>query len=104
MKTKILKTILLFAVFAFFNCSSNNDTPQDQLPAITQTGANTFGCVINGEVLIPKDGSGSLGGVSPRKGIIAELNSDSNFIIDAGNFRDNNGDRIYIYIYRFSLI
>ena len=33
---------------------------QDQLPPATQTGANTFACLINGKVFIPKgyDGTG----------------------------------------------
>ena len=29
--------------------------PVDQLPPETQTGANTFGCLVNGKVFIPKD-------------------------------------------------
>ncbi|PZE15582.1 hypothetical protein DNU06_17335 [Putridiphycobacter roseus] len=29
-------------------------TPLEQLPAATQTGANTFGCLVDGEVYIPK--------------------------------------------------
>ncbi len=42
-----------------FNChrsSSDDDTtiPVDQLPATTQTGANTAGCLVNGKVLLPR--------------------------------------------------
>ncbi len=103
MKTTILKTTLLLVALTFLNCTST-DAPQDQLPPITQTGANTFGCIINGKVLMPKDSRGSLGGVNPRNGITAEYDSNNNFIIDAGNFRDNNGDRIYIYIYNLTSI
>ncbi|MFD1553252.1 hypothetical protein DNU06_17485 [Putridiphycobacter roseus] len=29
-------------------------TPLEQLPEATQTGANTFGCLVDGEVYIPK--------------------------------------------------
>ena len=97
MKQFFLKTTLLLIFITFFNCSNNDDSiEQNQLPPITQTGANTFGCVINGEVLIPKDSRGSLGGVSPKKGITVAYLQNNNFTIDAGNFRDENGDRIYI--------
>lgn len=55
-------TILLFIAFAIFSCSKNNDDEQPalKLPAETQTGANTFACVINDQVFYPRDGQGSL--------------------------------------------
>ncbi|WGH74388.1 DUF6252 family protein [Tenacibaculum tangerinum] len=101
MKIKILKTVLLFAVILFFNCSNNDDSiEQDQLPPITQTGANTFGCVVNGKVLIPKDALPSLGGPqsSARRGLSVNYHSNNNFVIYAGNFRGENKPNIYIYI------
>ncbi|MGD5408184.1 hypothetical protein QUS89_23100, partial [Xanthomonas citri pv. citri] len=33
----------------------------DQLPPETQTGANTFGCLIDGKVFVPRDGNGKPG-------------------------------------------
>ncbi len=33
--------------------------PEDQLPPATQTGANTFGCLINGKVYVPKGYTGT---------------------------------------------
>jgi hypothetical protein len=60
------KTILILAtILMLTSCSKNDDTPaipEDQLPAITATGANTAGCLINGKVLIPKNGINSLSG------------------------------------------
>ncbi|TYP96487.1 hypothetical protein C7447_10753 [Tenacibaculum adriaticum] len=99
MKTLFLKTALLLAVVTFFNCS-NNDDPQDQLPPITQTGANTFGCIINGEILTPKDGRG----VPQAKGLFVAHYSNNNIVFDVGNFKDDNGDSIYIYIYNLTSI
>ena len=63
MKPQILKTIaLLLIIFTLINCTKSDD--QDQLPPITQTGANTFGCKINGVVMIPRDSRKSqLGGI-----------------------------------------
>ena len=35
-------------------CKKKPVDPIDQLPAETQTGANTFGCLVNGKVFLPK--------------------------------------------------
>ena len=91
MKARNLQIILLLVIFTFFNCSNNE---QDQLPPISQTGANTFGCIINDKVLIPKDGIG----VPQPKGITVKYRTNKNFIIDAANLKDTNGDRIYLYV------
>jgi hypothetical protein len=54
---KKLNLLLLFSIIIL--CSSQckkttNNPSTDQLPPITQTGANTFGCLINGNVWLPK--------------------------------------------------
>lgn len=45
--------ILLLPLFSLIGCEDDDDNtptnPIDQLPPATQTGANTFGCLINGE-------------------------------------------------------
>lgn len=60
------KHMLFLALLAQFITSCSNDDKgsscQDSLPAITTTGANTFGCCINGNLLIPRDGAGTFGG------------------------------------------
>ena len=98
MKIIFLKITFLLYIGLLINCTSSND-PEDELPAITQTGANTFGCVINGEVLIPKDGIG----VPQPKGINVYHFQNNSFVIDAANLKDNGGDSIYIYIYIYNL-
>ncbi len=57
-------SILLLAIIILTSCTkdSTTETPADQLPPITQTGANTAGCLINGKLLIPKNGSTSFVG------------------------------------------
>ena len=55
MKNLILKTILLLFAIIFFNCENND--PEEQLPPITQTGENTFGCLINGEPFVVRNTS-----------------------------------------------
>jgi hypothetical protein len=56
MKQFFLKTILLLFTVAFYNCENND--PQEQLPPISQTGANTFGAIVDGSVFIPKVSKG----------------------------------------------
>lgn len=64
-----MKTLLFFmSLLAMTACSNNDDTPQDQLPEATTIGANTAGCLINGKVLIPKNGSQAIGG-TPAYGL-----------------------------------
>jgi len=46
--------ILAFCILLFTNMQCKKDKlPIDQLPAATQTGANTFGCLVDGEAVIP---------------------------------------------------
>ena len=54
MKNLLLAFAMLLMVS---NCNKNDDdqptNPIDQLPPATQTGAQTFGCLINGEAFVP---------------------------------------------------
>ena len=61
MKTKLP---LYLAVLLLTQCSKckNNPAPADparQLPPATQTGVGTFGCLVNGQPLIPQGNTGS---------------------------------------------
>jgi hypothetical protein len=56
-------TLLLLMVSTFFCCSKDDETPinpLEKLPQATQIGANKVGCLVNGEVFLPK-GSNPLG-------------------------------------------
>ena len=47
--------LILITTFTLSCCNKEDDNPQnpiDQLPLATQTGANTFGCLINGEPFV----------------------------------------------------
>lgn len=46
--------LLLIAICSIFASCKKDKTDEEQLPAITQTGANTFGCLINGKIYTPK--------------------------------------------------
>src|SRR5256885_12886567 len=50
----------LVALISFILCSCcNSVSPSETLPAATQTGANTFGCLVNGKVWLPKGNVGT---------------------------------------------
>ncbi len=55
----IISVFLLFISNSCKKTKTDPVSPTDQLPAITQTGANTFGCLINGIVWMPKGYDGS---------------------------------------------
>ena len=46
-------TLLLALLLLLIGCSSDSN-PEDGLPAATQTGANTFGCLIDGKLYKPR--------------------------------------------------
>lgn len=53
-------TLLLAALLGLSQCKKKSDPdPASQLPPATQTGANTFGCLVNGQVWTPQGNNGS---------------------------------------------
>ncbi len=59
MKRKLLLYALLLAALLGLSQCKNDPAPADQLPPATQTGANTFGCLVNGQVWTPKGSDGT---------------------------------------------
>ncbi|MBF9223294.1 hypothetical protein [Hymenobacter ruricola] len=58
------KFLLYLCLLTLTQCSKckNDPTPQDpaaQLPPATQTGAGTFGCLVNGQVYTPQGNTGT---------------------------------------------
>ena len=110
MKTTIL---ILAAIFLVASCSKNDDTPPaplDQLPAITTTGANTAGCIINGKIIIPKNGinptSGQdVNGLDAHRGINFDNipYGNDHFAVEFSNLKDK-GNSYFIYIHLNNLI
>ncbi len=53
---KAIITFFIYALLLSFSCKEENifnTAPPDELPPATMTGANTFGCLVNGEVWKP---------------------------------------------------
>ena len=49
-----LPALLLAALLGLSQCKKHDPDPADQLPPATQTGAGTFGCLVNGRPWTPK--------------------------------------------------
>jgi hypothetical protein len=104
----VKKLILILSLnFLTFSCSKTEnptqDEPKDQLPAITTTGANTAGCIINGKVLIPKNGSQAIGGppiygLNWDTGINFWPNKNDYFQLEIANKKDINSLGIILWI------
>ena len=54
-KTYLLLLIPLLVLTSCFNDDNINKAPIDQLPPPTQSGKYTFGCLVNGEAMIPNN-------------------------------------------------
>jgi len=102
------KLLLLLTIITTFSCCNNDDDntptkPIDQLPPATQTGAQTFGCLINGEAFVPPnfgsnspsafyqfvDGAYTLG-ISARTGGGTELKSINIGCLDVPLLEETN--------------
>lgn len=99
----IMKTILFttLTLLALVSCSTidNKDSPNPQLPAVTQTGANTFGAIINGQVMVPRN---SIGYIPPGSNHYAvqyyrSLNGDFEEIFAAD--KQTKMGAVYVFIY-----
>ncbi|CAA0162692.1 conserved exported hypothetical protein [Tenacibaculum maritimum] len=82
------KTILLIGILltTFLSCSPKEAptlTPLQQLPKATKVGANTAGCLVNGEAFLPK-------GFSPSGNLICYYINQKDFSLD---IYDNSGDK-----------
>ncbi len=84
-----MKKLLLFCLLPTLlaaSCKKNHsNNAEDQLPPATQTGTNTFGCLINGTVYVSK-GSGGTGSPNPKKIFDLGLNGLLYLQIDARQY------------------
>ena len=51
--------LLVLPLLIVIGCHKNDPSPTEQLPAATQTGANTIGCLVNGQPWVPAGNNGS---------------------------------------------
>jgi hypothetical protein len=84
----------LLLILFLIKCSGCDvlPTPKEELPPITQEGKNTFGCLVNGKVWLPKGNNGTAN---------LDLSYDLSFMGGAFNisaYSIENGFRKYITI------
>ncbi len=91
---KILKLTMLAFGFLLLNASSCcKDENEETLPPETQTGANTFGCLVNGAVWRNE-------GLAPFPGSNLNVSvSRSQFVIGASKITNNIDQILFIKIY-----
>lgn len=87
--------LLLFLALTVAGCSDDDDNPPtdpvDQLPPATQTGAQTFGCLLDGEVFLP-------GNTSNNLDCVYQFVNGGYYFALQSNKRDNNNNRITLAI------
>ncbi|WP_299678972.1 hypothetical protein [uncultured Tenacibaculum sp.] len=87
MKTKIV--IVLFVCLSFINCSEDKDDFPNELPAITQEGKDTAGCLVDGELVLKRGRTGGIPGPNSPFVIINTPNRERNFWELGVRFVDN---------------
>ena len=89
-----MKNLIFLIITTIFlsNCSKDDaESEIAKLPPITQTGANTFGCLIDGKLFYPRDGYGGLGGSGANAISFIATGMFPDYIsqyLDVNNFRD----------------
>jgi hypothetical protein len=83
---KLILLLFVLSLFSATSCNSDDDNssqnPIDQLPPETQTGANTFGALLDGDVFIPQ-------GVPNLVQCNYQLINGERYFFVTGRMRDN---------------
>ncbi|EKT4499498.1 hypothetical protein ABF176_001868 [Flavobacterium psychrophilum] len=93
--------ILLLTLTLTLSCCNKDDKPfpgKGQLPAETQTGANTVGCLINGDVYLP-----SQSGINSPVNCQYEYINNEFFFIMSFSDDKNSGPNISVQTLRINL-
>ncbi len=98
MKTTILILSILLATIT--SCDSNDTGFTPTLPEATQTGANTFGCYIDGKLLVPRNGDGTFGSPSPGAEYFGsgDIPTDYNSSLTINDYKGGNAGLLQLNI------
>jgi hypothetical protein len=105
-KNKILtvsKNLIILLLISFtLSCCNKDDNPfsgSDQLPPETQTGANTVGCLVNGEVFLPHQE-----GINPAVNCFYQLdNGEYYFTMNFADLRGSGFKEVFIQTGKINL-
>ena len=81
------------------SCKKEKIAEIDKLPAATQTGANTFGCLVNGKVFVSKGYDGT-GRQNPHVQYDYDLNGQPYVSISAIQFLENSTQNYCDIVFR----
>ena len=92
--------ILLITIALTLSCCDNDDDNSgDTLPPATQTGANTVGCLVNGQVFLPKSE-----GINPAVVVNYEfINGDFFFTLRFSDLRNSSNEGVRLRTQRVDL-
>jgi hypothetical protein len=94
---KNLITVLLLALLT--GCSNDSNNPESQLPPITHTGENTFGCLIDGRLFIPRDGTGTWAGPDNAVSIYGDPTGNNQYTeIEVRDYKSQRTAKLLIHI------
>lgn len=95
-----MKNISLLFLLAFTLIACNNDDDSgDKLPPETQTGANTVGCLVNGEVFLPH-----AEGINPEVNCFYQyVDGEFFFTMNFADLRGSSNERVVIQTGRLNL-
>ena len=104
-----MKTLLI-AIFCavLTSCTKSESIPdQDQLPPVTEVGSNKAGFLLNGKVIIPKNGTQAIGtganyGLFKNQGINFWPNKNDYWQLEIANKKDNKSASIFLWIKNMS--
>jgi len=97
MKKYIFPLLTILSLIAI-QCKKSSTDAGDQLPPITTTGANTFGCLVNGNVWLPYGVSYSVPTLNVNVVIPTGNSGKSEIQIFANKAEQNENSGIYITI------
>jgi hypothetical protein len=95
------KIITIILASLLVSCSKDDSNPIDALPAETQIGANTFGCLVNGKALLPRSGNTNL--FNPLSGVVltrGELSNNFNYYeLEVTDYLSNPTSRLFFHMH-----
>jgi hypothetical protein len=99
----MMKNVIFLFLFCFlFSCDSTDDIKKEydpQLPPVTTIGANTFGCKIDGKIMIPRNSIGYLPPGSRHYPVINlnGINGEYTYI-QAADRRETQRGGVFLYL------
>lgn len=86
-----MRLILLSSIFFLtaIHCRKSNTNPIDLLPPVTNTGVNSFGCLVNNNAMIPRDGLASIASPSGKKAVEFVSGTNEQWVeLNVGDYRE----------------